>query len=87
MGLLPLVGFITGLQTHVGRRVQVGQVRVQVELGSPAQNPYPCPGYGGFGFNMTTRVFTLLAMSKWVFNMTRREDTLLAALKMGLGEC
>ncbi len=51
-----LLGFVTGLQTRAGGRVRVGRVQVRVEWKSPAPNPYPCPGFGGFGFDVTTRV-------------------------------
>ena len=46
------IGFVTGLRTHVGRRVPVP---VRVEWKSLAPNPYACPGFGGFGFDVTTR--------------------------------
>jgi len=47
--------FVTGLWSHVGRRVWVGQVWVWVRCESSAQNLYPCPRFGGFCFNMTRR--------------------------------
>jgi len=50
------LGFVTGLRTRAGGRVRVGRVRVRVERKSPAPNPYLCPGFGGFGFDVTTRV-------------------------------
>ena len=42
------LGFIMGLRTRVGKRVQVGWVQVWVTPKSPTENPHPRGGFGGF---------------------------------------